>query len=159
MLQLEYEQLISKYSTAVLKSFEEDVLSCRFGITSFIRADLIENHTTKIAKNLFDSHEHLFLICDKTYVRHQKSPNNEFQRKTYSGQKKVPLCKPFTIFTTDGYVVDMLGPYPANLNDAEILRILLQDSNALCKLLQENDILIFDHSFRDVKDELELKKN
>ncbi|GAB1860852.1 SWIM-type domain-containing protein [Camponotus japonicus] len=52
----------------------------------------------------------------------------------------------------------MLGPYPANLNDAEILRSLLQDSNALCKLLKENDIIVLDRGFRDVKDELELKK-
>ena len=54
----------------------------------------------------------------------QKSSNNEFQRKTYFGRNKVPLCKPFTICTTDGYVVDMLGPYPANVNDVEILRTL-----------------------------------
>lgn len=158
ILQIEYEQLISEYSTALLKSFEKDVLPYRFGITSSIRDDLIQNHTTKIAKNLFDIYEYLFLICDGTYARHQKSSNNEFQRKTYSGQKKVPLCKPFTICTTDGYVVDMLDPYPANLNDAEILRTLFQDSNSLCKLLKENDILVLDRGFRDVKDELELKK-
>lgn len=90
-------------------------------------------------------------------LMHQKSSNNEFQKKTYSGQKKVPLCKPFTICTTDGYVIDMLGPYPANLNDAEILRTLLQDPNGLCKL-KENDIMILDRGFRDVKAELELKK-
>jgi len=155
VLQIEYEQLISEYSTAILKSFEEDVLPYRFGLTSSIRDDLIDNHTTEIAKNLFDIHDHLFLICDGTYARHQKSSNNEFQRKTYSGQKKVPLCKPFTICTTDGYVIDMLGPYPANLNDAEILRSLLQDSNALCKLLKQNDIIVLDRGFRDVKDELE----
>ncbi|KAL6431970.1 hypothetical protein ACFW04_007420 [Cataglyphis niger] len=113
MLQIEYEQLISEYSTEVLKSFEEDVLPYRFGITSSIRDDLIQNHTTKITKNLFDIYEHLFLICDGTYVRHQKSSNNEFQRKTYSGQKK---------------------------------------------LWKENDILVLDRGFRDMKDKLELKK-
>ena len=41
-------------------------------------------------------------------------------KKTYSGQKKVPLCKHFTICTSVGHVLDMLGPYPVNLNDAEI---------------------------------------
>lgn len=50
----------------------------------------------------------------------------------------------------------MLGP--ANLNDAEILRTLLQGPNSFCKLLKENDILVLDRGFRDVKDELELKK-
>lgn len=62
------------------------------------------------------------LICDGTYVRHQKSSNNEYQRKSFSGQKKVTLCKPFTICTTDDFVVDMLGPYIVNENNAEILK-------------------------------------
>lgn len=98
------------------------------------------------------------LICDGTYARHQKSTNNEFQRKSFSGQKKVPLCKPFTICTTDGYVVDMLGPYPANVNDAEILKTLLQGSNSLFKLWKEDDYAVLDRGFRDVKAEMELKK-
>ena len=150
ILQIEYEQLISEYSTAVMKSFEEDVLPHRFGIATCTRDDLIKNHTTEIAKTLFEAHEHLFLICDGTYARHKKSSNNQFQKKTYSGQKKVPLCKPFTICTSDGHILDILGPYPANLNDAEILRILFQDPNVLCKLLNENDFVVLDRGFRDV---------
>ena len=51
ILQLENEQLISEYSTAVMKSFAKDVLPHRFGI------------------------------------------NNEFQKKKYSGQKKVKFVK------------------------------------------------------------------
>jgi len=54
------------------------------------------------------------------------------KKKSFSGPKKVPLCKVFTICAIDGHVIDMLGPYPANLNDAEILKILLQDPNGLC---------------------------
>ena len=50
ILQIEYEQLISEYSTAVMKSFEEDVLPHRFGIAASTRDDLIKNHTTEIAK-------------------------------------------------------------------------------------------------------------
>jgi len=158
ILQLENEQLISEYSSAIVKSFQEDVLPFHFGLTSSNRNDLIQNHTIEIAKNLFANHQNVMLICDGTYARHQKSTNNEFQRKSFSGQKKVPLCKPFTICATDGYVIDMLGPYPANLNDAEILKILLQDPNGLCKLLKEDDYVVLDRGFRDVKAELELKK-
>ena len=51
-----------------------------------------------------------------------------------------------------------LGPYPANLNDAEILRIFLQDPNGLCRLLAENDFVVHGRGFRDMKYELELKK-
>jgi len=34
--------------------------------------------------------------------------------------KKLPLCKPFTICTTNGYIVEMEGPFYAIQNDAEI---------------------------------------
>ena len=85
------------------------------------REDLIETHTTETAKCLFGIHTNLFLICDGTYTHHK------FQKKSFSGQNKVLRCNPFTICTTDGFVVDMLGQYPANFNDAKILKTLLQN--------------------------------
>ena len=36
------------------------------------------------------------------------------------------------ICTTDGYVVDILAPYFANVNKAHISRTLLQDRNGFC---------------------------
>lgn len=143
ILNIENEQIISDYSASVVKSFENDVLPDRFGLNSFDRAKLIQNHTTEIAKNLFDAHNNLLLICDGTYARHQKSTNNQYQRKSFSGQKKVHLCKPFTICTTDGYVMDILGSYLANQNDAEILKTIIEDTNGLCKFL-EKDIFVLD---------------
>lgn len=85
-------------------------------------------------------------------ARQQNSTNNEYQKKSCSGQKKVPLCKPFTLCTTDGYIVDMLGPYFANQNNAEILKSVIKDSNSLRKFLKEGDIFILDRGFRDIKD-------
>lgn len=157
ILNIENEQIISDYSSSVIKSFEKDILPGRFGIMSMDRDDLIKNHTTDIAKRLFNVEDKLFLICDGTYARHQKSTNNEYQRKSYSGQKKVPLCKPFTICTTDGFVVDMLGPYPATQNDAEIMKIIIDDPNGLCTFLKPGDIFILDRGFRDVQNHLEEK--
>jgi len=69
-----------------MKSFEMDILPSRFGLQALNRDNIINNHTTTIAKKLFDVQENMFLICDGTYARHQKS----------TGQKKVPLCKPFS---------------------------------------------------------------
>ena len=57
------------------------------------RGDLTDNDTTEITRKLFDVSDNLFIICDGTYTRHEKSTNNEYQRKSFSGQKKVPLCK------------------------------------------------------------------
>ena len=104
---------------------------------------------------MFEIDDQLFLICDGTYARHQKSTNNEYQRKSYSGQKKVPLCKPFTICTTDGYIVEMLGPYLANQNDADILKSVFEDPNGLRTFLKEGDIFVLDRGFRDIKEKLE----
>ncbi|KMQ84861.1 hypothetical protein RF55_16997, partial [Lasius niger] len=152
ILQLKNEHDVSDYSNSIIKSFENDVLPLRFGINSFNRDDLIQNHTTEMAKKLFNVNDNFFIICDGTYARHQKSTNNEYQRKSFSGQKKVPLCKPFTLCTTDGYIVDMLGPYLANQNDAEILKSVIEDPNSLRKFLKEGDIFVLDRGFRDVKD-------
>ena len=76
---------------------------------------------------MFDVQDNLLLIYYGTYALHQKITNNEYQRKSFSGQKKVPFCKPVTICTTDGYVVDMLVPYPANENDADIMKAITGD--------------------------------
>lgn len=129
----------------------------RFGCAAVSRADLIQNHTTKIAKVLHDAGSKLLIICDGPYARHQKSSNNEYQRKSYSVQKKVPLCKPFTVCTTDGYIIDMLGPYHANQNDATIMKGIMSSANGLPELVVPGDAFIVDRGFRDVKAELEQK--
>lgn len=157
ILKLDREQAISDYSNTVLKSFENNVLNQHFGIDNNTRQNLIDQHTTMIAKILYDAHDSLILICDGTYARHQKSTNNEYQRKSFSGQKKTALCKPFTICTTDGHIVDMLGPYDANMNDAQIMIHILTDPNGLCKLLQPGDIFVLDRGFRDVVDLIKSK--
>ena len=107
-----------------------------------------------MAKKLFNIYDQLFLIGDGTYAKHQKSTNNEYQRKSFSGQERVPLCKPFTLCTTNGYIIDMLGPYLANQNDAEILRSVIENPTGLYKFLKDSDIFVLDHGFRDVKDAL-----
>ena len=70
------------------------------------------------------------------------------------GRKKF-LCKPFTIYTTDGYIVEMLGPYLANQNDADILKSVFEDTNGLRKFLKEGDVFVLDRGFRDIKEKLE----
>ena len=110
-----------------------------------------------VSKMLFKSTDELMLICDGTYACHQKSSNNEYQQKSYSGQKKVPICKHFTICTTTRRVPDMAGPFFANENDAEIIKILIEDPHGSCQLLNEGDKLFLDRNLRDAKDILESK--
>lgn len=63
-----------------------------------------------------------------------------FIRRNYIVVEKIPfLCKPFTICTTNGFVVDNPGPFYATPNDAQILYTILDyESNglkALCNLM------------------------
>lgn len=151
ILQLDQEQLVSEYCTSVMKSFEKDMLSSRFGFNlnkiDISKQDLIDFHTINIAKKLFNSNDKLMLICDGTYARHQKNSNNEYQRKSYSNQKKVPLCKTFTICTTTGRVIDIVGPYYANQNDAAIIENLIENPHGLSQLINKGDKFFLDRGF------------
>ncbi|XP_015125200.1 uncharacterized protein LOC107046987 [Diachasma alloeum] len=158
VLGLDREQQVSDYCTEVINSFEKDILPDGFGYFSKSREELIENQTSETAKKLYDINDQLLLIFDGTYIRHQKSTNNMYQRKSYSGQKKAPLCKPFTICTSNGYVVEMEGPFYANQNDAEIMKILLEKPDGLQRIMKPGDICVVDRGFRDVVKELEEKK-
>lgn len=152
LLQLSRHQAVSEYVSNVIRSFEKDVLPFQLGVNAFSRQWLIDNHTTELAKKLFNVENVLILICDGTYVYHQKSNNNEYQRKSYSGQKKTHLCKPFTICTTDGFIIDMLGPFYGTENDASIMRKVIP---SLKNLIRPGDIFVLDRGFRDVVDFLQ----
>ena len=159
ILGIDSEQRVSDYCESVLKSFKIDILPVHFGLQAVNRENLVRNHTTAIAKKLHSlDDDQLVMIYDGTYLRHQKSSNNDYQRKSYSGQKKTSLCKPFTVCMTDGYVVDILGPYNANYNDAKILEEELVKNAYLKELLQPDDVFVLDRGFRDVVPLLEEKQ-
>ena len=75
------------------------------------------------------------MIADGTYLYCEKSENNQIQRLTYSGQKKRHLIKPFVICAENGVIIGIYGPYPATLNDAKILELILKDDIALKEIL------------------------
>ena len=93
----------------------------------------------------------LAFIFDGTYLRHEleQSLSEEIVQRA----EKTHLCKPFTICTTTGYVVDMLLPTEANLNDAQIMKWALD--TGLKDFLQPGDDCFVDRGFRDVKGDLE----
>lgn len=152
---LEREQQVSEFSNSVIASFERDVLPNYLGVNARSRDDLIQNETSCMAQKLYNVTNQLVLVFDGTYVSHQKSTNNEYQRRSYSGQKKKPLCKPFTVCTTTGYIVDTFGPFSANMNDAAIMENIFKDPTGLRTLMRPGDICIVDRGFRDVVKQLE----
>ena len=115
-------------------------------------------HNTDIVKRLFELNEDcLALIADGTYLYCEKSLNNKVQRKTYSGQKKRHLIKPFIIVTSDGHIVDVFGPYAATYNDAKIIENIFEKKDDFKKLIHPGDLLILDRGFRDIVKQLEKK--
>ena len=156
VMDIEHPQRISDYFEAVLNAFEKDVFPSKFGPTATQGDVLIREHTSPIANALFNiGTNRLAVICDGTYVKHEKSTNSLYQRKSFSGQKKYNLCKPFTICATDGFIIDDAGPYEGTKNDAQIMKDVLQNPNGIKRSLRKGDIFIVDRGFRDVVSYLE----
>jgi len=155
ILGLPREQQVSEYVEAVVNSFERDVLPKYFGVSATSREEVVGNQSEFARKLLNLKDDQAVFIFDGTYVHLQNSSNNEYQRRLYLGQKKKPLCKPFTVCTTNGRVVDVLGPLLANLNDAQIHEEILKDPNGLKNLMKVGDYCIVDRGFRDSEESLE----
>ena len=94
---------------------------------------------TLMTQNIFElDPDVLVLVADGTYCKIQKSNNNGFQYKTYSGQKKDSLFTPFIICCADGNIIDCYGPFAANDNDSKILNYIIETDEELRKLLLPN---------------------
>lgn len=66
--------------------------------------------------------------------------------------KNRPLVKLFVITSTDGYIVDVMGPYLSNgkNNDASIIKhIITSNTGNIMEFLKDDDVLIVDRGFRD----------
>jgi len=94
-------------------------------------------------------------IWNGTYVYIQKSSNYAFQRKSFSQQEHRPLIKPFIGVASNGYIIDVFGPYTANTSDTKIMEQLLEAGGPLVSFFQRGDVFLVDRGFRDVVPKLE----
>lgn len=161
------ERLATKFNMS-RRTLERKLAIARECLSNdFVPQHLGLNHITRedvVAKNLAIP-SHFFggnynepaaiLVCDGTYIYLQKSSNFLFQRKTYSLHKFRNLVKPFLIVCTDGYIVDVTGPYTATTSDASIMRDLMQEDSPIHGFLRVNDVFILDRGFRDSIDKIE----
>lgn len=115
------------------------------------REDLI-SESTVLCQTIFCQNENkAVLICDGTYIFVNKSRNYEFQKATYTDQKKRNFIKVMMYITPNGTIVYALGPFPAVDNDAKILKKIDEESRAL-STLHRGDILMLDRGFRDCQE-------
>lgn len=94
-----------------------------------------------------------FIICDVTYVYMQKSSKYLFQKKSYSLHKFQNVIKPFLPEASDGYIIDIFGPYAATTSDATSMRHLFEIENApLREYFRPNYVFLLYRGFRDAID-------
>lgn len=99
----------------------------------------------------------VILVLDGTctYIFIQKSSEYKFQRLTYSIHKNIPLVKPFRPSSTNGSIMDVLGPYLANgsNNDSSIITHIIKYNYWNFKdFMKDDDILVVNQGFRDALD-------
>lgn len=133
-----------------------DAVEQYFGIGNISRDDLVNNNTT-MARTLYcgDDHQKAITIWDGTYVYCNKSFNHYLQRTTYSGQKLRNLLKPMVCVTSNGYYVDVFGPYVGKKNDASIMEHVLGNyRDVIAEKLLPGDVFLLDRGFRDCEEHL-----
>lgn len=141
------EAQIQRSITSVRKALMNDFVPLHLGFERISHDEFCRRHTTETASKLFGTNiNDAITVLDGTYIYIQKSADYSFQRRSYSIHKNRPLLKPMMIVGTDGYILDVIGPYFADYhnNDAAITKHLLLTNNSAKNLFQENDILIVD---------------
>lgn len=131
------DRQIEKARKSMVKDFA-------YNYVNYIRShEDISQLNTEMGRGLFciDNPNRAVIICDGTYIFIHKSRNYEFQKQTYTDQKKRNFVKIMMCVTCDGEIIYALGPYPATQNDATILISIFEKTDAFDGL-QSGDIVV-----------------
>lgn len=141
---------LERLMTNAREILHHDFVPANLGLRHMTRGDIAQRNLT-IPNGLFGSiGQKPIVIMDGTYIYIQKSANYRYQKETYSLHKYRNLVKPFIIVCCDGYILEVLGPYPATTSDAQILiNEFNQQDLPLRNFFNEGDVFILDRGFRD----------
>jgi hypothetical protein len=144
------QQTVSSYCQQVREALMKDFVPQHLGIDSFSRKQWLDTNTG-IASVLYDLNDiRLCTVADGTYCYCEKPADNYLQRLLYSGQKKRHLVKIFIICATNGRIIDVFGPFAATMNDASILKYLMEKVPQARNIFQDDDVILLDRGFRDI---------
>lgn len=134
----------------------EDFVPRYLGFENLTR-DLLLKNTTVCSRMLHSENdsEKLITIWDGTYIYINKSANYKFQKETFSGQKKRNFLRPMMCVTTNGYIIDVFGPFEAVKNDAKCMKTIFERNLAVNEKLEPGDVFILDRGFRDCLADIE----
>ena len=148
---------LERHLAVARECLTNEYVTLHLGLDHIDRENILARNLM-IPKNLYGNAENskLILICDGTYIYINKSSNFLFQRLTYSLHKYQNLLQPFLIVASNGYIIDVVGPFAATKTDAQIMQHIMNDEeHPLHFLLQENDVFILDRGFRDALKSIE----
>lgn len=146
---------IDKARSALTENFVPKYL----GFANLSRDFLLQNCT--ISSRILhcgNNPDVLITVFDGTYIYIDKSGNYEFQKQTFSGQKKRNFVRPMMCVTTNGYIIDVLGPFKASTNDAKCMQAILAKNAAVSRMMRPGDVFLLDRGFRDCLEDLENKQ-
>ncbi|KAL0809876.1 hypothetical protein ABMA28_011356 [Loxostege sticticalis] len=128
----------------------QDFVPRNLGLNNISRAEIAQRNLM-IPNGLYGGQDRSpIIIADGTYIYIEKSSNYLYQKKTYSLHKYRNLVKPFLFVCCDGYIIDVLGPYPATTTDADIINQEFRNEDSPCRqFFQAGDVFILDRGFRD----------
>ncbi len=108
---------VSDAIDSVSRALEEYFVPHYLGFQHMTREEAITKHGRKIFKTLFETDgDTLFLTLDGTYLYTDKSIDFDYQKNTWSEQKKRNLLKPMMVILESGYVLDCPGPFYGKLH-------------------------------------------
>ncbi|CAK1587675.1 unnamed protein product [Parnassius mnemosyne] len=128
----------------------QDFVPLNVGINHISRAEIAQRNLL-IPNGIYGGEDRRpIIIADGTYIYIEKSSNYLYQKKTYSLHKYRNLIKPFLFVCSDGYIIDILGPYHATTSDADIINNeFIYESSSLRQYFESGDVFILDRGFRD----------
>ena len=127
----------------------EDFVNKNYGSRHLTREMLLDHNSAFVNKSFGTEKKQIVaLLADATYFEIGKSKNHLMQRISFSVSKNYNLIKPMVVCLSNGYIVEIYGPYPANMNDAQILKNILETDTNIHSLLREGMKALY---FKDLK--------
>ena len=106
LFHLKDKRVISDIINQVRNALKKDFIGQNLGFQHLDRQTALKEHQSAVATTLLTNKpDQMVLVADATYLKCEKSTNNDLQRATYSLHKHYHLVKHMVLTTTVGLCV------------------------------------------------------
>lgn len=138
---------VSYHFNSVLDSLSENFVPLFIGSSAFSKEVIKESHTPFMFSQIWPK---VVGVIDGTYFYCQKSYDFDFQKRTFSGQKKRNLIKFMGIVLPDGRFFDLIGPFysDGDHSDEWMWEYILENNlGSIHDIFTEDDEFLADRGF------------